>query len=55
MDLRDALSSVKVASALGLDRLQDKPWHICSTNAVTGEGLQEGIQWFTQQICEAVG
>ncbi|RZF42155.1 hypothetical protein LSTR_LSTR012667 [Laodelphax striatellus] len=54
MDLRDALSSVKVAAALGLEKLQDKPWHICSSNAVTGEGLQEGVHWFTQQVCESM-
>nr|CAD7570960.1 unnamed protein product [Timema californicum] len=42
MDLRDALSSVKIASGLGLERILDKPWHICASNAVTGEGLQEG-------------
>lgn len=52
MDLRDSLSSVKIASGLNLDRIMDKPWHICASNAVTGEGLQEGVEWFTQQIRE---
>ena len=28
----------------------DKPWHICASNAVTGEGLNEGIEWLTGQI-----
>ena len=27
----------------------DKPWHICASNAVTGEGLQEGVEWLTGQ------
>ena len=40
MDLRDAMSSVKVSQTLGLERLLDKPWHICASNANTGEGLQ---------------
>ena len=31
----------------GLERLLDKPWHICASNATTGEGLQEGIEWLT--------
>lgn len=22
----------------------DKPWHICASNAVTGEGLHEGVE-----------
>ena len=38
---RDAMSSVKVSQTLGLERLMDKPWHICASNAVTGEGLNE--------------
>lgn len=52
MDLRDSLSSVKIAAGLNLDRIMEKPWHICASNAVTGEGLQEGVEWFTQQIRE---
>ena len=24
-----------------MERLMDKPWHICASNAVTGEGLNE--------------
>ena len=35
------MSSVKVSQTLGLERLMDKPWHICASNAVTGEGLNE--------------
>ena len=43
---RDAMSSVKVSQTLGLERLMDKPWHICASNAVTGEGLNEvGRYW----------
>ena len=38
---REAMSSVKVSQPLGLERLMDKPWHICASNAVTGEGLNE--------------
>ena len=34
------MSSVKVSQTLGLERLLDKPWHICASNANTGEGLQ---------------
>ncbi|KAI5625969.1 ADP-ribosylation factor-like protein 6, partial [Silurus asotus] len=45
MDLRDALSSVKVSQLLCLENIKDKPWHICASNAVQGEGLQEGVDW----------
>lgn len=54
MDVRDALSSVKIAAGLGLERILDKPWHICASNALTGEGLQEGVEWLTQQVREMV-
>ena len=50
MDLRDAISTVKVSAALGLDKLSNKPWHITASNAVTGEGLHEGVDWLTKQI-----
>ncbi|TDG42884.1 hypothetical protein AWZ03_010704 [Drosophila navojoa] len=49
-DLEDSLSNVKIAAALGLENIKDKPWHICSSNAISGEGLDEGIQWLVQQI-----
>ena len=38
----------------GLERLLDKPWHICASNAVTGEGLHEGVEWLTGQIKEGI-
>ncbi|XP_055695782.1 ADP-ribosylation factor-like protein 6 [Lutzomyia longipalpis] len=50
MDCPDALSSVKIAAALGLEKIKDKPWHISSSNALTGEGLQDGVQWLVSEI-----
>lgn len=50
MDFVDALSSVKIAAALGLEKIDDKPWHISSSNAISGEGLEEGVQWLIEQI-----
>ncbi|XP_046865740.1 ADP-ribosylation factor-like protein 6 isoform X1 [Drosophila willistoni] len=49
-DLEDSLSSVKIAAALSLENIKEKPWHICSSNAISGEGLGEGVQWLVQQI-----
>lgn len=54
MDVREAMSSVKVSQSLGLERIMDKPWHICASNAVSGEGLHEGVEWLTSQIKENV-
>uniref|UniRef100_A0A673Y4A4 ADP-ribosylation factor-like protein 6 n=1 Tax=Salmo trutta TaxID=8032 RepID=A0A673Y4A4_SALTR len=39
-DLREAMSS----------NIKDKPWHICASNAVKGEGLQEGVDWLQDHI-----
>ncbi|XP_028258156.1 ADP-ribosylation factor-like protein 6 [Parambassis ranga] len=50
MDVRDALSSVKVSQLLCLENIKDKPWHICATDALKGEGLQEGVDWLQDQI-----
>ncbi|XP_028671743.1 ADP-ribosylation factor-like protein 6 [Erpetoichthys calabaricus] len=49
-DLQDSLSSVKVSQMMGLDNIKNKPWHICASNALTGEGLQEGVDWLQDQI-----
>ncbi|XP_057653807.1 ADP-ribosylation factor-like protein 6 isoform X1 [Diorhabda carinulata] len=54
MDSKEALSSVKIAAGLGLDKIMNKPWHISSSNALTGEGLQDGVEWLTQQIREMI-
>jgi ADP-ribosylation factor-like protein 6 len=36
--------------ALGLERIADKPWHICASNAVSGAGLPDGVAWLARQI-----
>lgn len=50
MDLRGAVSSVKCSNVLKLETVRDKPWHICATNGLTGEGLNEGVEWLTGQL-----
>ncbi|CAF3387050.1 unnamed protein product [Rotaria socialis] len=50
MDLRDALSDVGVSSALGLDGIINKSWHICSSNALKGDGIADGIDWLSTAI-----
>jgi len=50
MDRPDALSAVDCVQSLELDKITDKAWHIASSNALTGEGLEEGIQWLAAQM-----
>uniref|UniRef100_H2ZXU0 ADP-ribosylation factor-like protein 6 n=1 Tax=Latimeria chalumnae TaxID=7897 RepID=H2ZXU0_LATCH len=52
MDLKEALSSVKVSQLLRLENIKDKPWHICPSDALKGEGLQEGVDWLQDQITQ---
>lgn len=50
MDLQEAMSSNKVTQMLSLESIKDKPWHICASNAIKGEGLQEGLDWLQGHI-----
>ncbi|CAM9240287.1 ADP-ribosylation factor-like protein 6 [Lampetra fluviatilis] len=50
MDLKESLSSVACSSLLGLPDVHQSPWHIVASNALKGEGLQEGVDWLQDQI-----
>nr|XP_027205074.1 ADP-ribosylation factor-like protein 6 [Dermatophagoides pteronyssinus] len=50
MDLKEALSTVKICQTLGLHQLPHKQWHVQSSNALTGDGVQEGIDWLLVQL-----
>jgi len=50
VDIRDALSDVGVSSALGLDSIINKSWHICSSNALKGDSIADGIEWLSSAI-----
>lgn len=54
MDHRESISSVKCSSLMGLEQICNKPWHICASNALTGEGLHEGVNWLTDQMKDLV-
>lgn len=54
MDERDSVSSVKCSNLMGLDTIRDKPWHICASNALSGDGLHEGVEWLTDQLKEVL-
>jgi len=44
----DCTSSI--IKALGLDDICDRRWRIYQSNAITGEGLTDAIDWFTGEI-----
>mmetsp|Transcript_9949 Transcript_9949/g.11543 ORF Transcript_9949/g.11543 Transcript_9949/m.11543 type:complete len:186 (-) Transcript_9949:676-1233(-) len=50
MDIPSALTPVECATACKLDDIKDKPWQIVPSNALTGEGLQKGVDWLAEFI-----
>ncbi|CAB3409170.1 unnamed protein product [Caenorhabditis bovis] len=44
-DLPNAKSTAEVAEALDLTSLKNRQWFIVGTNAITGDGLFEGLMW----------
>jgi ADP-ribosylation factor-like protein 6 len=44
-DVLGSMSPDMCAEELQLDKVRDKPWHIISSNAVSGAGVNEGIEW----------
>jgi len=50
MDLPTSLTPVECVQQLELDQITDKPWHIAASNALTGEGVDDGISWLGEQM-----
>lgn len=49
-DIKGALSVIQCTQMMGLESIRNKPWHICASDALLGEGLSEGVDWLTDQI-----
>lgn len=50
-DLPSSLSSSHISTAVGLSNIiSNNPWIIVSSNAVQGDGLEEGIDWLVEQL-----
>ena len=49
-DLPLAMSDVEVCRELDLDKITDWDWHIESSNALTGEGVEDGIAWLSDHL-----
>ena len=50
-DSKDAIPPSKYSNILDLSHIDEsKPWWICASNALTGEGLIEGFSWLTNQM-----
>mmetsp|Transcript_16824 Transcript_16824/g.42355 ORF Transcript_16824/g.42355 Transcript_16824/m.42355 type:complete len:187 (+) Transcript_16824:39-599(+) len=53
MDLPQAVGPVQCVQNLELSKITDKPWHIAASNALTGEGIDDGITWLGTQMGRA--
>jgi ADP-ribosylation factor-like protein 6 len=46
MDIQESASATEVAKMLELEvSMKDRPFHIIATNALTGQGIIEGMEW----------
>jgi ADP-ribosylation factor-like protein 6 len=50
MDMPGSLTPDMCAEELELARVRDKPWHMIASNALTGGGINEGIEWLCVRL-----
>lgn len=50
MDLPQAASPSDFVELLKLQGLTNRSWHITASNALTGEGIEEGFKWLTNNL-----
>mmetsp|Transcript_32733 Transcript_32733/g.101333 ORF Transcript_32733/g.101333 Transcript_32733/m.101333 type:complete len:119 (-) Transcript_32733:468-824(-) len=50
MDIPGALTPLECSQQLELERISDRPWHIASSNGLTGAGIAEGMDWLASHI-----
>lgn len=49
-DCAGAMGHVEVTDMLDLEKIRQKPWQIKPSNALTGEGIPDGIDWLCNNI-----
>lgn len=49
-DIKDAMPAYELSAALELHELKGRAWHIEGCCALTGAGLDEGMEWVAQQV-----
>mmetsp|Transcript_15788 Transcript_15788/g.20480 ORF Transcript_15788/g.20480 Transcript_15788/m.20480 type:complete len:88 (+) Transcript_15788:119-382(+) len=50
MDLSGAMDPVDITDSLELPDIENKSWQIQSSNALTGDGIEEGIEWLAGSV-----
>jgi ADP-ribosylation factor protein 1 len=49
-DLPKAASAGELAHLLGVDKFRGRTWHVQACNALTGDGLFEGMDWLAKSV-----
>jgi small GTP-binding protein len=49
-DLPGAMMPTEIAEKLGLHKMRGREWYIHGTNAITGDGLYEGMDWLARVV-----
>ena len=49
-DVKDAMTAAEISDALQLHAIKDHGWHIQESCALTGFGLNEGLDWIARSI-----
>ncbi|CAM9322625.1 unnamed protein product [Chrysoparadoxa australica] len=50
IDMPGAMTPVEIVDLLSLNEINDKAWRVASSNALSGEGVEEGMSWLADQI-----
>lgn len=50
MDLEGAMTPSECSQLLELDRIGDRPWRVTSCNALTGQGISDGVDWLADHL-----
>jgi ADP-ribosylation factor-like protein 6 len=49
-DLPTAMEPAEVTGILGLHTVNEITWHLQPSNSLSGEGINEGIEWLAEQV-----
>lgn len=49
-DVKGAMSSAEVSKSLNLQNIKSHDWHIQACCALTGDGLEQGMNWLVERI-----
>merc|ERR1712125_191715 len=52
-DLPNAMTPGEISKYLGLAEIRNRHWFIQPTRATTGQGIYEGLEWFSKTLATA--